>query len=275
VHLYKDCMRYYPFVLGAQPVRPIDLASFYATIANEGLRATPYSIEAIERSGKAVYQRDNRASEVAGADRVSFYQLKTMMQGVLQRGTARSIAHLAPYVAGKTGTTDGENDAWFVGFTNDVTVAVWVGYDNADGRRRTLGSGRTGGNVAIPIFEPIIQAVWSHHSAKSILSPPSPEARLHLTPSRTEVGAGRAIPEMLRKDARGRVIDTQHRLVSRGDRDALATAKTAKRASPDDDARGSYNYFGSSTNGRSWLGWQDRRRDDIGARALEGLERLW
>ena len=62
-----------------------------------------------------------------------------MLQGVVERGTARSIAALAPYVGGKTGTTDDENDAWFVGFTNDVTVAVWVGYDNADGKRRTLG----------------------------------------------------------------------------------------------------------------------------------------
>ena len=57
-------------------------------------------------------------------DRAAFYQLKTMLQGVLARGTARAIAGLSPYVAGKTGTSDEENDAWFVGFTNDVTVAV-------------------------------------------------------------------------------------------------------------------------------------------------------
>src|SRR5258705_1783718 len=75
-----------------------------------------------------------------------------MLQGVLQRGTARGIASMAPYVAGKTGTTDGENDAWFVGFTNDVTVAVWIGYDNADGKRRTLGGGSTGGGGAGPRF---------------------------------------------------------------------------------------------------------------------------
>ena len=78
--------------------------------------------------------------------RAAFYQLKTMLQGVLTRGTARAIAGLAPYVAGKTGTSDEENDAWFVGFTNDVTVAVWIGYDNADGTRRTLGRGATGGS---------------------------------------------------------------------------------------------------------------------------------
>src|SRR3954466_8815964 len=103
-----------------------------------------------------------------------------MLQGVLQRGTARPIASMAPYVAGKTGTTDGENDAWFVGFTNDVTVAVWVGYDNADGKRRTLGGGQTGASVAVSIFEPIIQAVWTHYPTKTVLAPPSPEAKREL-----------------------------------------------------------------------------------------------
>ncbi len=80
-------------------------------------------------------------------DRVAFYQMKTFMQGVLQRGTARQLRHLSPYVAGKTGTTDRENDAWFIGFTNDVTIAIWVGYDNAD-KQRTLGGGFTGAKVA-------------------------------------------------------------------------------------------------------------------------------
>ena len=79
-----------------------------------------------------------------------------MLQGVLARGTAHAISGLSPYVAGKTGTSDEENDAWFVGFTNDVTVAVWLGYDNATGKRRTLGGGATGGGVAVPIFEPVV-----------------------------------------------------------------------------------------------------------------------
>ena len=131
----------------------IDLAVFYATIANEGARPTPYAIETVEQEGTVLYRHSARATSIASADAASFYQLKTMLQGVVDRGTASRIRHLAPYVAGKTGTTDDENDVWFVGFTNDVTVAVWVGYDNADGKRRTLGGGRTGGSVAVPIFE--------------------------------------------------------------------------------------------------------------------------
>ena len=111
-----------------------------------------------------------------------------MLQGVLARGTARSMAGLAPYVAGKTGTTDDENDAWFVGFTNEVTVAVWVGYDNADGKRRTLGGGATGGHTAVPIFEPIMQAVWAHVAPKTALAPPSPEAKRLLSCKSVDAG---------------------------------------------------------------------------------------
>src|SRR5262249_25604622 len=154
LQIYRECERYYPFVLGAQPVRPIDLALFYATVANEGMRPSPHAIEAIEQNGKVVYRHSSSLEEVGAADRASFYQLKTMLQGVVQRGTARRISALAPYVAGKTGTTDDENDTWFVGFTNEVTVAIWVGYDNADGRRRTLGSGQTAGRVARPLSLP-------------------------------------------------------------------------------------------------------------------------
>ncbi len=75
------------------------------------------------------------------------------------------------------GTSDDENDAWFVGFTNEATVAVWVGYDNADGKRRTLGGGSTGGGLAFPIFTPGIQAVWSNVTPRTALAPPSPEAK--------------------------------------------------------------------------------------------------
>lgn len=223
--IYRECLRYYPFVLGAQPVRPLDLAAFYATIANEGLHPAPHVIDSIERNGTVIYRHDAKSSVmVSSVDRASFYQLKTMLQGVLARGTARSIAGLAPYVAGKTGTSDDENDAWFIGFTNDVTVAVWIGYDNAGGKRRTLGGGATGGHVAVPIFEPVIQAVWSHAAPKTALAPPSPEAKRHLAcksidleSGETQVAGGRAITECFRIDRSGQIMDTQYQLVSRAD----------------------------------------------------------
>jgi penicillin-binding protein 1A len=226
--IYRECVHYYPFVLGAQPVRPIDLAAFYAAIANEGARPSPYVIDSIERNGLIVYRHDPKSAITIGSvDRASFYQLKTMMQGVLARGTARSIAGLSPYVAGKTGTSDEENDAWFVGFTNDVTVAVWIGYDNADGKRRTLGGGSTGGGVAVPIFEPVIQAVWANVAPKTALAPPSPEAKRQLACKSVDLesgeiqgGAAKGITECFRIDRNGQVIDTQYNLVSREGVDA-------------------------------------------------------
>ena len=218
--IYRECVRYYPFVLGAQPVRPVDLAAFYAAIANEGIRPVPYVVESIERDGEPIYLHQQTTVAIDSVDRAAFYQLKSMMQGVLARGTARSIANLAPYVAGKTGTSDNENDAWFVGFTNDVTVAVWLGYDNSDGKRRTLGGGSTGGGVAVPIFEPVIQAVWASIAPKAALAPPSPEAKRQLACNSIDRDSGEAqrdggITECFRVDAKGKVIDTQYRLLSR------------------------------------------------------------
>jgi penicillin-binding protein 1A len=177
-------------VLGAQPVRPIDLAAFYAAIANEGARPAPYVVESIERDGEALYRHGQTSSPIKSVDRAAFYQLKTMLQGVLARGTARAIAGLSTYVAGKTGTSDDENDAWFVGFTNDVTIAVWIGYDNADGKRRTLGGGSTGGGAAVPIFEPVMQAVWANVAPKAALAPPSPEAKRQLACKSVDLDSG-------------------------------------------------------------------------------------
>src|SRR5262245_42434136 len=236
LQIYKECMRYYPFVLGAQPVRPIDLAVFYATIANEGARPTPYAIEAVERNGNVVYRHAPALVQPKATDRVAFYQLKTMLQGVVQHGTARRISYLSPYVAGKTGTTDDENDAWFVGFTNDVTVAVWVGYDNADGRR-TLGGGRTGANVAVPIFEPTMQAVWAYQAPKTTLNPPSTEAmKLLATKGVREGSKRRTLVEYFRRDSKGRAIDTQNALIS--GKHSSATATSARNASaPSSSAR--------------------------------------
>jgi membrane carboxypeptidase/penicillin-binding protein len=227
--IYKECERYYPFVLGAQPVRPIDLAQFYATIANEGQQPSPHAIEAIEQNGEVVYRHPSTLEEVRAPDRASFYQLKTMLQGVVARGTARGIGALAPYVAGKTGTTEDENDAWFVGFSNDVTVAVWVGYDNADGRRRTLGSGQTGASVALPIFEPIMQAVWTYQAPRRQLDPPSSEAMRLLVAEGSERHSRRdrsrdgSLVEYIRRDARGRPVDARYALTSRGEGEAATS----------------------------------------------------
>ena len=223
--IYKDCIRYYPFVLGAQPVRMIDLAAFYAAVANEGALPKAHAIDSIEVDGKTVFQYPNAPlSFIAAADRTSFYQLKTMLQGVVARGTARAIGDLSPFVAGKTGTTEDAVDGWFIGFTNDVTVAVWVGYDNSDGKRRSLGTRASGAGVALPIFEPILQAVWAQGVApKAPLNGPSAEAKRYLVDlpidytsgSRGSRGSREGFVEHFRVGADGKIKETQYQLASR------------------------------------------------------------
>ncbi|HTS39798.1 MAG TPA: PBP1A family penicillin-binding protein [Xanthobacteraceae bacterium] len=229
--IYSQCERYYPFVLGAQPVRPLDLAAFFATIANEGGRPTPYAIESIEQDGKTIYSHAPAPLvQITLADRPAFFQLKTMMQGVLARGTAASLHEYSLYVGGKTGTSEEENDAWFVGFTNNVTVAVWVGYDNADMRqRRTLGGGRTGANTAIPIWLPIMKAVWANYAPQQALRGPSPEAAKFLVARPFDLQNGErtsrgAFMEYYRTDETGQIAEAPTHLSSRygggfGDRD--------------------------------------------------------
>ena len=229
--LYKDCVPHYPFILGAQPVRLIDLAAFYAAVANEGAYRSPYTIESIEQRDGTVYRHaDEPPVWLASGDRAAMYQLKSMLQGVVQRGTAYSLKSLAPYVGGKTGTSDDGNDAWFVGFTNEVTVAVWVGYDNGDGKRRTLGGSQTGAKVAIPIFKPIIEAAWALHAPRTALSQPSPEAARELVALPIDrasgtlldrTGNGGGFREYFRRNASGQYDESQYQIVSRYQADTL------------------------------------------------------
>ncbi len=217
----------------------IDLAAFYAAVANEGALPRPHAIESIEADGRMIYRYPTTPLPfIDAADRAAFYQLKTMLQGVGARGTARAIGGLSPYVAGKTGTTEDAVDGWFIGFTNDVTIAVWVGYDNGDGKRRSLGATATGARVALPIFEPIIQAVWSEGIAlKAPLNGPSAEARRHLIDlpidyaSGNRVTGGGGFVEHFRLEADGRLTETQYQLISHADADALNNPDSGEQSS--------------------------------------------
>jgi membrane carboxypeptidase/penicillin-binding protein len=236
--LYEQCERFYPFVLGAQPLRPIDLAAFYAAISNEGARPTPHLIESIDQDGKTVYRDKPTMTWIGSADRASFFQLKTILRGVVARGTAARLSAQSPYIAGKTGTSDEWNDAWFVGFDNDVTIAVWVGYDNAKGKR-TLGSGQTGSRVALPIFDQIMQSVWAIYAPKTELAGPSAEAADHLVALPIDVRSGTRLSERSRGgfmeyfklDADGRIADLPERLMSRSERHSVDYERRGPRQS--------------------------------------------
>jgi len=243
--VYPKCERYYPFVLGAQPVRPVDLAGFYGAIANEGKKPTPHVIERITKDGQELYKADEGLRRLGSVDPAAVFQIRTFLQGVVARGTAARMSALSSYVGAKTGTSDEFNDAWIAGFTNDITVVVWLGYDNAKGKR-TLGNGQAGGKVALPIFEQIIKASWQGYAPQTPLPRPTQEASRHLVALPIDVNSGQRLDggggfgfgrerfdvrgaggqryssvsggftEYFRVDDRGNLEDTQDRLSGRG-----------------------------------------------------------
>jgi membrane carboxypeptidase/penicillin-binding protein len=253
-HLYPECVRLYPFVLGAQAIRMIDLAAFYAAIANEGAYYAPYAIESIQQKELSVYRHPALPPAwLAEGDRVAFFQLRTMLEGVLTRGTARSLSHLGSYVGGKTGTTDNENDAWFASFTKDVTVVVWVGYDNLNGRR-TLGNGGTGGRTAAPIADLIIQASWADYP-KALLPPPSAQVQRQVRAVAMGRGGDR-YTEYFRLNAKGRVAETKGRLMNRhaADDDNEPSGSAERSASVERSSRTS-SQLAPFQNRSSESGW--------------------
>ena len=167
------------------------------------------------------------------------------------RGTAAgALRDLSGYVGGKTGTTDSENDSWFVSFTNDVTVAVWVGYDNA-AARRTLGHSGSGGHLAAPLAKPILEASWELQAPKVPLPPPSAEAMKRMKTMTVDSGAGvkllnsprEAYVEYIRTSGKTKNDDEPQAL--RGKR-ALAAddeeRETRRRVVPHSARRPSTNY---------------------------------
>ena len=165
--IYDDLKPYLPMALGAGETTVLRLTSAYATIANGGRRVQATFIDRIQdRFGKTIYKHDPRicegceAAEWAGQeeptlvdnseqvlDPMTAFQITSIMEGVVQRGTGIVLADLGRPVAGKTGTSNDEKDAWFIGFTPDLVCGVFMGFD----KPKPLGSGETGGRVSAPI----------------------------------------------------------------------------------------------------------------------------
>ncbi|MGE0639085.1 MAG: penicillin-binding protein 1A [Thermoanaerobaculia bacterium] len=143
----------YPsLALGSADIVPIELAVAYAAIANQGVVVRPYFVERVaERSG-AVLEQHRPDATTSMSPAVAFV-LTSMMEGVVDRGTAVALADLPLDIAGKTGTTNDYTDAWFVGFTPRYTILSWVGYD----QKRSLGRRMTGAEAALPIWRQIAQ----------------------------------------------------------------------------------------------------------------------
>ncbi|MEO3474414.1 PBP1A family penicillin-binding protein [Roseomonas sp. CAU 1739] len=181
--------RYLALSLGAGETTVLRMAAGYAAFANGGNRVTPTLIDSVQdRRGRVIWRADRRSCATCDAgnpdagppelvdpqrqqatDPIAAYQMVSLLQGVVQRGTGtRAGAGLNRPIAGKTGTTDDYKDNWFVGFTPDIVIAVWMGYDEP----RSLGNGETGGGNAAPIFHDVLAAALRDSPPVPFRAPP-------------------------------------------------------------------------------------------------------
>ena len=167
----------YPSIaLGAQEVTVLDMAAAYGAIARYGFRIAPTFIARIEdAAGESRYA--HRPNPAPAVDPEYATVVIDLMQHIVNRGTGRAVRALGfrGPVAGKTGTTNDNTDAWFTGFTPDLVVSVWIGFDNREGRRRLIekASGRqiTGGNGAAPIWTAFMKSIQADKPATAFLTP--------------------------------------------------------------------------------------------------------
>ncbi len=171
--IYDNMLPVLSMSLGAGETTVLRMTTAYATIANGGRKVRPTLIDRIQdRYGRTIYKHDSRICDGCTQnawegqqepiliddreqvlDPMTAYQITSMMEGVVQRGTATSVRAVERPVAGKTGTTNDEKDAWFMGYTPDLAVGVFVGFDNP----KPMGRGATGGQVAAPIFTDFVK----------------------------------------------------------------------------------------------------------------------
>ncbi len=169
----EDFPPYLPIALGAGDATLLDITSAYTTFPNQGVRMKPFMVLSVKDRDSNLLE-DNRAdpSDVIRAD--TAYVMTHMLRGVLSpRGTGARAAKMASEwpLAGKTGTVDENTDAWFVGFDPDITVGVWLGFDD---KRKSLGAAEQGAYAALPMWMEFMRAYIDGRSDKD--DPPEFEA---------------------------------------------------------------------------------------------------
>lgn len=174
--------------LGASETTLLRLTAAYGMLVNGGKAIKPALIDRVQdRNGKTVFRHDTRACQDCTvtawegqeppaipdtreqiADPASAYQVVSMLEGVVKRGTGRRISSIGKPLAGKTGTTNDSRDSWFVGFSPDLAVGVFVGFDTP----RTLGRRESGSTVAAPIFKDFMAKTLAERPAVPFRIPP-------------------------------------------------------------------------------------------------------
>jgi penicillin-binding protein 1A len=186
--VYDDMPTYLSFALGAGETTVMRMVSAYSMFANGGKRIKPTLIDRIQdRYGHTIFRHDERECRGCQAtkwsnqpepsmvdrreqvlDPMTAYQITSMMEGVVQRGTATVVREVGKPVAGKTGTTNDEKDVWFIGFSPDMAVGVYLGYD----KPRHIARGASGGHTAAPIVKDFLKVALADKPAVPFRVPP-------------------------------------------------------------------------------------------------------
>ncbi len=147
-----DLPPYLSSALGAGESTLLSLVSAYSAFPNHGVRMVPAQIlSVVDREGLVLEEQTPVARDAIRAD--TAYVMTSLLRGVVQRGTAASAAVLKWPLAGKTGTVNDYTDAWFVGFDPEISLGVWLGYDE----KKPIGNGETGTTAALPIWIDIMR----------------------------------------------------------------------------------------------------------------------
>ncbi|MGE3147720.1 MAG: penicillin-binding protein 1A [Pseudorhodoplanes sp.] len=212
--VYDDLPPYLSFALGAGETTVLRMTAAYSMFANGGRRIKPTLIDRIQdRYGHTVYKHDQRECRGCDAeqwknqpeptlidkreqviDAMTAYQMTSMMEGVVQRGTGTVVREVGKPVAGKTGTTNDEKDAWFVGYSPDLAVGVYIGYDKP--RHMVAAGGATGGHLAAPIVKDFLKVALADKPAIPFRVPPGIKlVRVDAKSGMRSSGEGRMILE--------------------------------------------------------------------------------
>jgi penicillin-binding protein 1A len=187
----EDFPPYLPIALGAGDATLLDITSAYTTFPNQGVRMKPFDVLTVkDRNGNLLEENRAEPSDVIRAD--TAFVMTNMLRGVLSlRGTGARAAAMASQwpLAGKTGTVDENTDAWFVGFDPDITVGVWLGYDD---KRKSLGSAEQGAFAALPIWMEFMKTYIAQRPDKD--DPPEFPAPGNIVFLAVDQGNGSVVP---------------------------------------------------------------------------------
>jgi penicillin-binding protein 1A len=163
---------YLPVAIGSAEITLLEQTSAYSVFPDDGIRIAPHYLRKVtDRDGHVLEEDFAQARDVISERTARI--MTAMLREVVQHGTAARAAALGAPLAGKTGTTNDFTDAWFIGFSPEITCGVWVGYDE----KKTLGNRETGAAVALPIWMDFMRAALAGRSPADFAPPPTLRAR--------------------------------------------------------------------------------------------------